>query len=314
MNPPKLKVKNLNAMERSILVKQKNRPKNMKQVSTKTLTEEEIKYESLKSTYDNNVAKLRDDKDLLDYMKVALIEAEQVWLNIQASMLTESYRSAPTEVKIELIQKDFKEFWKNFPIVARYMVCHDQYSMKAFKKLLISFEKSKESSKNKLREKGANEKMWIEGQANYVRFLWEDVQDNIYDQKESDEIWKNAVEALTSEFNQFREMHENVKKKIKSDETKNKKELLHELISRMKKGDQTLDGDANVEFINMMKDKIFKQRFNKTMKELVKNIPLVEGIESIGTNDIAKDEYDNDIKQSYFKKNYQKMDIDKFKM
>jgi hypothetical protein len=58
---------------------------------------------------------------------------------------------------------------------------------------------------------------WIERQAVYVRFLWEEYQTSSFDIKDSDNIWQHTYDTLTKEFNDFKELHEKMEQKVKED-------------------------------------------------------------------------------------------------
>jgi len=277
-----------------------------------------------------------DHKNDEDYIKIALIEAEQIWMNVQVLLVSERYQKMSDDEKISLIQKDFKDFYKNFPVVSRYMICLGQYKMEAFRKMLIrcktiteltvilennsenkgkNKEKEKEPKEQSESKKDFNEKLWIERQSDYVRFLWEEYQEaSSFTQSESYIIWKQAFDNLTSEFNDFREMHEKIEKKIKEDTLKHKKELLFEMSDRIISGKQTLDVEKSAHLVNKLQGLVFKQRYKKVI-DSINDIPSISNsIESIGTNDIAKDEYDDELKQAYYKKNFQKMDVNKLSL
>lgn len=251
----------------------------------------------LQRLYKANVDRINSD-NTVDYVKIALTEAEQIWLNVQVLMRSEEYGKMNDEQKINLVQKDFKEFYKNFPIVARYMICLGQYKMKAFKKMLTNNENSSDK----------NEEQWIKRQADYVRFLWEEYNT---DKKGSDKIWQHTYETLSNEFKEFKELHEKMEKKVKEDNLKHKKELLYEMSERIITGKQKLNDNDMKEFLSKLQDKLFKQRFGKLIKQL-SNIKCIEPVtEGLGNNDYAKDIYEDELQQSHYKKTYKKMDINK---
>jgi hypothetical protein len=85
--------------------------------------------------------------------------------------------------------------------------------------------------------KDYNEKIWIEQQADYIRYLWEDDNNGVvFSQQDSDRIWQEAYNNLSSEFNQFRDLYEETETKIKQDKIRYKKEILYELSARIISG------------------------------------------------------------------------------
>ncbi len=297
----------LSKNERASLIKKGKRKIQKVQTKEEIVNDEFLM--KLQKKYAKNIEDINNESSELDYVKVALIEAEQIWINTQILMKTEDYKTMSDNDKISLIQKDFAEFYKNFPIVARYMICLGQYSMKAFKKMLIKCNETKKTDK-----KESNEQLWVKRQADYVRFLWEEYQgSNTFNQADSDSIWYQTHDALIKEFEEFRQLHEKAEKKVKSDALKHKKELLYELGERLVSGKQSLDNASTISLLNKLKDKLFKQRYNKVIADLLKNIPQLSAeYEGVGTNIDEKLTYDDEIKQSFYKKNYKKMDLNNF--
>jgi hypothetical protein len=342
---PNIKQKSLSLMERKSLIK-----KGMGHLRKKKILEEtsEIQLEQeqgsdstsedipitdyveiLQKQYADITHQIRDSEDE-EYVKIPLIEAEQIWLNVKILLKTEQYSKMDDAEKIKLIETDFKDFYKNFPIVSRYMICLGQYSMHAFKRMIIrcktitettyiSKDKGKsvliESESESEAKKNLNEKLWVERQADYVQFLWEDFQEktNCADFDENaKKIWTQTYESLTNEFNSFKELHESAEQKIKDNNLKYKKELLYEMSDRIISGKQKLDDDTTKQFINKLKDKLFKQKYNNVVKQLA-TIPEIKSIaEDIGNNEEEKTSYDSELQQNFYKKTFKKVDITKF--
>lgn len=270
----------------------------------------------LQNEYHENIKKINEDaSDDADYIRLALTEAEQIWLNVQLLLKSPKYTQMSDDDKIKLIQKDYKEFYKNFPIVARYMICMGQYKMVAFRKMLL---KCKNTNTTIASRKNNNEKLWIERQADYIRFLWEAYQVDdegkpmAFSTEDSDAIWQNTVDTLTKEFQDFRDMHEKTELAIKKESIKNKTELIYEMGNRIITGKQNLQDDAAKKLINDLKDKLFVQRSKKMVKEIDESVRIIpETISGYGINEYEKQQYDEELKTSIYKKTYKKMDFSK---
>lgn len=329
----------LTPMQRLALRKRRKAPKTqVKEVIESVFIPEEKKENSQKDEefsveefvnfvqdqYKDNCKKIRES-DYEKYVKIALLEAEEIWFNVQVLIISEKYKKMTDNERIELIEKDFKEFYKNFPIVSRYMICMGQYKNVAFRKMLIKYrdEEEKEadlkgkgrpiSQIKKDEEKNKNEKTFIKRQADYVRFLWEEYNEGMaFSTQDSDAVWKQAFDTLTNEFDQFRKMHEDAENKIKADSIKYKKELLFEMGDRIISGKQELDDKRAKDLLLTLQNKAYNQRAKKMLNQLKNEIEtLPASLEAIGLNDYAKDEYDNELQQSIYKKTYKKMDISK---
>lgn len=297
------------------------------EVDERKLIEEYTK--RIQQEYKENVQRIKDDtSEEARFVKVAMIEAEEIWLNVQVLLKSKMYATMSEDQKVNLIQKDFAMFYKNFPIVARYMICHGQYNSNAFRKMLINCKNTKadgstqplssnDKGKGRMEEpiKKDNELLWIERQADYVRFLWEEYQDNKFLQDNSDNIWKQAFDALSKEFKEFKELHEKMEKKVKEDAIKHKKELLFEMSSRIIDGAQSLDKKSAMDLKITLQNKVFKQRYDNLLKTLLKTHQPIEPVLSgVGLNEEHQKEYEAELQQSYYKKNYKKLDFNKLKI
>lgn len=324
-------MKPLSLMERKSLVKRgKARPKRshseaevpaeVQQTKEHSITMDDFA-NAVQKVYLENIKNIKESDDE-DFVKVPLIEAEDIWRNVQILIPTDKYKNMTDEEKIKLIQSDFKDFYKNFPIVSRYMICLGQYKSNALKRMIIRCKSIKElvsddvngKDKNKdtsdnLPPKDLNEKLWIERQADYVQFLWEEFQDEGFDKEEAKKIWSQTHEALSNEFKQFKQLHDDAEKKVKSDDIKHKKELLYEMSGRIVNGQQKLKDESTRDLINKLKDILFKQRFTNTVKQLTQLDKVLAISEGYGVNEYAKQEYDEELKTSFTKKNFRKTDI-----
>jgi hypothetical protein len=261
-------------------------------------------------TYADELKELEKIKTNAEYTSMALMEAEKLWLAVKIVALSnENFIHMKDEEKIDLIRKDFAEFYNNFPIVSRYMVCMGQYSQKAFRKFLKQCEQKLNHSPVK-REEDYMQNQWIECQASYVRYLWEESHIKKFSRKESNEIWQQAHRALTEEFKQFKDQHMKTEEKIKRDEKKHKVELFKEAVGRVSTGAQSLDLEKTRALVNKLRDKKYKQNYELALRQLEENTKFI-GARSVsrGINQEALQEYEEELKQQEYKKKYKKMDL-----
>lgn len=264
----------------------------------------------LQNSYEKNVKQINEEnKNVESYILVSLIEAEKIWLILQVLQTTnpEKFAQMKDDEKINTIQKDFPDFYKNFPIVSRYMICMGQYKRKAFKKLLLKCKNTKS-----VEGKESNEDLWIERQADYVKYLWEEYQTKHFTVKESNAVWDQAHKALVKEFTDFRNLHKSAEEKIKLDKLQYKAELLKEMNDRISSGKQILEEKDCKKLKIELQNTLYKQRFRKTMQLLKKNIKVVPfSSQGTGTNEGKKQEYDEELKRFEYKKNGTKLDMSK---
>jgi len=206
-----------------------------------------------------------------EYIETALQEAATLWKKLRNLVREQpEFIKLPDQDKIELFMKDHKTFQNEFPIVCRYMICMGQYKKKAFEKYL---NKVKSFKIKENREKGYMEEIWIDRQADYVRYLWEEYQKQDktrYTQHEARQVWQAARKSIKAEFDQFRNKHQKAEEKIAEEKKANRKELTKELIDRIKLGKQQLSDEDLQRLVWEARARVFTQRKDNVMRELTK--------------------------------------------
>lgn len=208
-------------------LKKINKEKNQKleDIDNKTDVERKKIYNAIK----------KGEKKIEDPIEKAIIDANRLWDDLKKRIVDDpTFIDLSDTKKVEIYQNtEFKQFYITYPIVCRYMICMGQFSTKAFRRFLVkSVRMSKEPAKL---ERGYNEDQWIRRQADYVRYLWESYQKTHFNKEDSNRIWEHSYNTLKKEFSDFREMHKEIEEKLKKEKRENKKELIHELIERVKK-------------------------------------------------------------------------------
>jgi hypothetical protein len=223
---------------------------------------------------DSDVKKINESKD---HIEVSTLVATKMWNDIKKRVTEDpKFVGLPDTEKVAIYQNsEFKEFYTEFPIVSRYMVCMGQFSSKALKKYLLKC-KNVQHDPVKSREKGYTEDQWVQRQADYVRYLWESYQRQHYSPSESTNIWNHAYKTLKQEFKDFRNMHEEIENKLKDSDKSNKGEMVKELLKRLTTQEQTFN---NEDTTNTLVDKLKEQVLEQRKKNLIKSIN--EDIEQI---------------------------------
>lgn len=268
--------------------------------------------------YNKNINKIKDDyKDFNindekeqskeGYMQIALVEAEKLWFQLQCMLVTnqETYMKLRDDEKIDLFKNDFDQFQNEFPIVSRWMICMGQYKRKAFEKYLKKCKNSVIDEKKRKEDKNYMRNQWLERQADYIKYLWEESQNGRINRKESKKIWQQAYQSLKSEFDDFENLYDDIEVKVKKDEIKNKNEMLYELVDRINTTDQKLKEDKALKLYNYLLLKKYKQNYSETLDQLLNNVKTVKpSHKGLGTNKKAKEKMlrDKQIKELENKK------------
>lgn len=221
---------------------------------------------------------LNDKKtDSKDHTVVSTNTANKLWDDIKKRVKEDpKFIEMSDNEKIDIYQKsEFNNFYVEFPIVCRYMICMGQFSNKAFKKYLLKC-KNAAHDPIKSREKGYTEDQWIQRQADYVKYLWESYQQQHYSPTDAKNIWQHAYKTLKKEFQDFKKLHDNIENKLKDDEKINKGELIKEMLNRLANNEQSLDENTTVNLLEKLKTQVIEQRKKLLIKSIetdVKTIP-----------------------------------------
>ena len=205
-----------------------------------------------------------------DHIEMSVAKANDLWCSIKKKVKdTPEFVELSDSKKIDIFQKDaeYKDFYTEFPIVCRYMICMGQFSNKAFKKFMVKCKTAKHDPV-KSREKGYTEDQWVQRQADYVRYLWEAYQKQHYSPSESNNIWQHAYKTLKQEFKDFRDMHEDIEQKLKVEDQYNKSELVKEMLSRLSSTDQSLDVDTTQNLLKKLQQQVIDQRKRVLIKSI----------------------------------------------
>ncbi len=306
--------------ERNLKFLKKEHDKNSSVFDIKIASlEEKIKIYNQSTNNEQDIQRLNNQIEIInkqktnsEYITIAIMEAEKVWLVIKVTYVAnENFLQMTDEEKIEMISKDFKEFYNNFPIVSRYMVCMGQYNQKAFKKFLKKCEdKLSQHNVPNERKKDYMQTQWIECQASYIKYLWELLQTKRFSQKDANNVWKHAYESLTKEFKDFKESHSKIEENIKVKDKKNKVELLTEAVKRISSNKQTLNLEDTRALVNKLKLKKYHQNYENVVEQ-IKNTkdqiePLIKGY---GKNFEAQYEYEEELKKQECKTKYKKLNL-----
>ncbi len=249
-----------------------------------------------------NVEELKNSN--VENEHAALLEAEKMWFQYQLLTIMEpEFLHASNEHKMEFFDEQFKNFVAQFPIVSKLMICNGDYKQKAFKKYLRKMSHNEVSTTQKRKEKGFMENQWIERQADYAVYLYEESAEGKKNRNRevSKNIWLNAFNLIKKDFDDFKEKHKSVQQKLQDIDVKNKHSLLSEAVNRAMNSHQKPDAE-NLQKIKFklidLKYKQNRENLNADFSEKVDSFkiryhePLCIGL---GTDVFGREEYENEL-------------------
>ena len=200
------------------------------------------------STISRSIPETKENKTPEDFgipREKVVQKANEIWQVLKAYVATNpDFKNLKDQDKLEVFRTKFgyAMFLDEFPIVSRYMVCHGQYSSKAFDRILKKIEKIVHPPPDK-RETGYMEDQWVMRQADYVQYLWESYQRRHQNTAERQWVWRSAYDNLKKEFDDFRNMHKEIEERVKTEKKTLAGQNARELLTRLASGGQNLNPD-----------------------------------------------------------------------
>lgn len=200
------------------------------------------------STISRSIPETKENKTSEDFgipREKVVQKANEIWQVLKAYVATNpDFKNLKDQDKLEVFRTKFgyAMFLDEFPIVSRYMVCHGQYSSKAFDRILKKIEKIVHPPPDK-RETGYMEDQWVMRQADYVQYLWESYQRRHQNTAERQWVWRSAYDNLKKEFDDFRNMHKEIEERVKTEKKTLAGQNARELLTRLASGGQNLNPD-----------------------------------------------------------------------
>ena len=222
-------------------------------------------------------AKKLDAEQSTDRIAVSLNEANKMWCNLKDRLkVNPEFVNIPDEDKIAIYQKEFKEFYNEYPIVCRYMICMGQYSHKAMRRYLIKC-KNSQLTREQSQDKEYKADQWVMRRADYVRYLWESYQAQHFSASEAQRIWQHSYQTLKKEFKDFNDMQQDIEAKLKTDNNLNKAQLVKELVKRLASQDnnQNLGKPETQHLLNLLKTKSYEQRRKNMIMQIKSTVDTI---------------------------------------
>ena len=187
------------------------------------------------------------------------------------------FKDVEDKKKLDLFRQSFKTEMEEHPIVTRYMICLGQYRSKAFRRMLEKTKRLVHPPPEK-REKGYMEDQWIRRQADYVQYLWEEYQRGHYNSAERKWVWQEAYNRLKGEFDDFRDMHKEIEKRIEEEKKTLAGRNVRDLLVRLKSGKQQLSEEEQEYLRHELRNVLIKSNFRVVLKQLKDTVPEVEPV------------------------------------
>ena len=230
--------------------------------------------------------KMITEKDM-ESINATISKANNLW-----AVVKKTVKDFPDFVKLEDAKKldhfrrNYAELMENLPIVCRYMICCGQYSSKALERMLRKILNVEYLPEDK-RPQGYMEDQWIQRQADYVQYMFDDYNKGKHrEPAERVWAWQKTYELLKGEFNDFRNMHKEIEEKVEEE----KKELagrnIRELAERLATGKQKLNEKDEDYIKESLIKAIVKKLYSKVMAELLETYEQIEPVtQAWGTGD-----------------------------
>jgi hypothetical protein len=169
----------------------------------------------------------------------------------------------------------FRTEMEEHPIVTRYMICLGQYRSKALRRMLEKTQRMVHPPPDK-REKGYMEDQWIKRQADYVVFLWEEYQTRHYNTAERNWVYQEAYSRLKGEFDDFRNMHAEIEKRVEEEKKTLAGKNVRDLLMRLKTGKQAITPEEQAFLRQELLTVLIRSNFKIVLQQLKSVRPEIE--------------------------------------
>lgn len=189
--------------------------------------------------------------------------AKSIVKDVQKRMKDEGAKwiNKPEDEKIDYYRLKYEDFYNTFPIVCKYIILKNQFDEEAFmrfqEKTRLSAEKAQQTGA--LPKKGERDDQWIQNQAWYVRYLYEEFRKKRgipINTKEAQGVWAYTYEKLKEEFKTFKDKFEETRDKLKEDDKVSTQALIIEMLNRIQDGKQNLSLDAEQTLLEAIRELI----------------------------------------------------------
>ena len=254
--------------------------------------DEQIPTESEKNTpvdtsESTTVVEKLADKNTLREQQMAILEAANELYKFvkEYNKKHPEFAGMSDKQKIDLFRGKlgYSKLMDELPIVTRYMICMGQYSSKALKKVIDKSEKMVHPPPEK-REKDYMQDQWIRRQADYVKYMADHYNAGKHcTQAELNYIWNQTYKLLKGEFDDFKDMHTEIEKKVKDEKKVLVGKNVRDLVTRLHSGKQSLTTEEEVILKSQLTNILIKKSFKNVMEEMLELYEPVEPvIESVG--------------------------------
>ena len=205
----------------------------------------------------SNIKKPKMDEINQGFCQIAIEKASKLKALIKhTKALNDDYPSWTDEQKIAHYTKDpdVDQFYKRFPIIARYMVCLEMYSKKAFTRFLKLM--ATPSPADEIQDR------MLRLQAKYIQFLWEECEHHKGRHPgaaESNKIYEDTFAMLKKEDDDFKKRYDEIKDELEKRNNLNNAEKLKELIDRLSKNPDDTMVSLLLEKLQKLKDSEVKK-------------------------------------------------------
>lgn len=223
------------------------------------------------------------------YIELAIRDADKLWVNVRETFAKNPrMRDWSDDRKIEHFYATNTDFYKEFPIVSRYMITMGQYSTRAFQKYLTNKALDAKNMPAE-REKGHVEDKWIRREADYIMYLWKDFTRGKRNEAQAKMVWQHAYDSLKTEFKDFRDTYRQTELKVREETKLNQKELTKEILRRISSSpvEQKLDPSCEIapapkpddstliQVRDALKQRLCVQRKAKMLQELTSKVKKI---------------------------------------
>ncbi len=214
-----------------------------------------------------------------DLLSLSLLHAQLVWKDVLSVRDNKEFIEATDETRISSFELKYPEFFKKYPVIAKYLVCRGVFSLEAFRQFLV---KCKNEAGQQHTDKKKKIKAWCHLRAYYVQQAWKYMNMNKGNHpSESDQkyVYNEAFKYLMEDYDSFTKEQEDAEESMRKNELTYKADAIEYIIDHLDEFDDASYDEA----VKMIEEFQRRASMDAVINEVKKKIePLRAAITGSG--------------------------------
>lgn len=209
-----------------------------------------------------------------DLLILSMLIAQLVWKDVLSVRDSKEFMEATDEARVSSFEIKYPEFFKKYPVIAKYLICRGVFSLEAFRQALIKF-------KNEAGQHHASDekkiKAWCHLRAYYVQQAWKYMHINKGKHtSETDQkyVYNEAYKFLVEDYESFNKDQDDAAECLRKNELVYKSEAIEYIIDHL----EEFEGSSYDEAVRMIEEFQHRAGMDAVVEDVKKNIEQIRPV------------------------------------